>query len=45
MFALPTKTWLLFFAWMAVGLGFYFLYGFRNSRLRNGPTPVERPNR
>lgn len=41
MLALPSKTWLLFFAWMAVGLVFYFLYGFWHSRLRNGTKPVD----
>ncbi len=41
MFALPSKTWIRFFLWMAVGLVFYFLYGFRKSRLRNGANPGE----
>jgi APA family basic amino acid/polyamine antiporter len=33
MFELPRITWIRFFAWMAVGLILYFLYGFRRSRL------------
>ena len=34
MFQLPSVTWWRFFLWMVVGLGLYFLYGFRRSRLR-----------
>jgi APA family basic amino acid/polyamine antiporter len=34
MFELPTKTWIRFFVWMFIGLVIYFLYGVRNSRLR-----------
>ncbi len=30
---IPAVSWKWFFAWMAVGLTVYFLYGFRNSRL------------
>jgi len=30
---IPVKSWIVFFAWMAIGLGVYFLYGYRNSKL------------
>lgn len=33
MIEIPAKSWMVFFVWMALGLGFYFLYGFRRSRL------------
>ncbi|MFI1368506.1 amino acid permease [Streptomyces griseochromogenes] len=33
MFSLDTVTWLVFGCWMAVGLVFYFVYGYRRSRL------------
>ena len=33
MIEIPAKSWLVFFGWMALGLGVYFLYGFRKSRL------------
>jgi APA family basic amino acid/polyamine antiporter len=32
---LPPKSWERFFAWLAIGLVFYFLYGYRHSRLRH----------
>jgi APA family basic amino acid/polyamine antiporter len=31
---LPARTWWRFIAWLAVGLVFYFLYGFWKSRQR-----------
>ncbi len=31
MWELPTVTWIRFFAWLAVGLVFYFVYGFRRA--------------
>jgi APA family basic amino acid/polyamine antiporter len=31
---LPPTSWVRFFLWLAVGLGLYFAYGFRHSRLR-----------
>jgi len=39
MFELPAVTWARFFLWMLAGLVLYFLYGFRRSRLREGPRP------
>jgi APA family basic amino acid/polyamine antiporter len=32
---LPPDSWLRFFGWLAIGLVFYFLYGYRHSRLRH----------
>jgi APA family basic amino acid/polyamine antiporter len=32
---LPPKSWERFFLWLAVGLVFYFVYGYRHSRLRH----------
>jgi APA family basic amino acid/polyamine antiporter len=37
MLNLPAETWWRFIVWMAVGFGVYFLYSFRNSRLRTDP--------
>jgi APA family basic amino acid/polyamine antiporter len=37
---LPPKSWWRFIGWLVVGLIIYFLYGFRNSRLRRAPSPV-----
>jgi basic amino acid/polyamine antiporter, APA family len=34
MFGLPGETWWRFGIWLAIGLGLYFLYGYRHSRLR-----------
>jgi amino acid transporter len=33
MVEIPAKSWLVFFAWMAVGLSLYFAYGLRKSKL------------
>lgn len=33
MIEIPAKSWLVFFGWMGLGLGIYFLYGYRKSRL------------
>jgi amino acid transporter len=38
-FYLPPSSWWRFFGWLLAGLVVYFLYGFRHSRLRNGPGP------
>ena len=35
MLGLPWVTWVRFGVWLAVGLLFYFSYGFWNSRLRD----------
>ncbi len=34
MVEIPAKSWLVFFCWMFLGLMIYFLYGYRNSKLR-----------
>ncbi len=33
MIEIPARSWMVFFIWMAIGLAFYFLYGFRKSKL------------
>lgn len=33
MIEIPAKSWLVFFAWMGLGLSIYFLYGYRKSKL------------
>jgi APA family basic amino acid/polyamine antiporter len=33
MIEIPSKSWMVFFGWMAIGLTIYFLYGYRKSRL------------
>jgi APA family basic amino acid/polyamine antiporter len=32
---LPPDSWMRFFGWLAIGIVFYFLYGYRHSRLRH----------
>lgn len=32
---LPRQAWERFGGWLVIGLAFYFLYGYRNSRLRS----------
>jgi len=33
MIEIPTNSWRVFFEWMALGLAFYFLYGYWKSKL------------
>ncbi|MET9835068.1 amino acid permease [Streptomyces sp. NPDC006385] len=40
MFSLDTVTWVVFGCWMAAGLVFYFVYGYRRSRLAAAGAPV-----
>jgi APA family basic amino acid/polyamine antiporter len=37
MLGLPRATWERLIIWMVVGIGFYFFYGYRRSRLRSNP--------
>jgi APA family basic amino acid/polyamine antiporter len=37
MLGLPRATWERLVIWMAIGVGFYFIYGARRSRLRSAP--------
>jgi basic amino acid/polyamine antiporter, APA family len=37
MLSLPWSTWERLILWMVIGIGFYFAYGYRNSRLRGRP--------
>lgn len=38
--SLSAVTWVVFGVWMAVGLVFYFVYGYRRSRLAAEPSPA-----
>ena len=40
MYQLPGVTWLRFVIWLAVGLIFYFAYGFWKSTLRGREVPA-----
>jgi APA family basic amino acid/polyamine antiporter len=39
----PLVTWIRFVGWLAVGLVFYFIYGFRRSRLATTPPTTTKP--
>jgi APA family basic amino acid/polyamine antiporter len=51
MLGLPRSAWERFAIWLALGLGLYFAYGYRNSTLRRHappvpvapPPPIEKP--
>ena len=43
MLQLPAVTWIRFGIWLAVGLVFYFMYGYRHSVLRTGKRPHIEP--
>jgi APA family basic amino acid/polyamine antiporter len=34
-YGLNTATWLRLLAWSVIGIAFYFLFGYKNSRLRS----------
>jgi APA family basic amino acid/polyamine antiporter len=41
MLSLPIMTWIRFVVWLGIGLGIYFVYGYRNSVLmRKAKTEV-----
>ena len=42
MASLPWESWERLLIWMAIGIGVYFVYGYRHSRLR-GATPLAAP--
>jgi APA family basic amino acid/polyamine antiporter len=43
MLGLPWETWRRLILWMAIGIGFYFAYGYRHSRLALGRVDDEAP--
>jgi APA family basic amino acid/polyamine antiporter len=40
---LPKSSWIRFGIWLVVGIVFYFLYGYRHSRLRRAHAPAGAP--
>jgi APA family basic amino acid/polyamine antiporter len=40
MLGLPRATWERLIIWMVIGIAFYFVYGYRRSRLRAGGNPA-----
>ena len=42
MLQLPRLTWIRFGVWLVLGLGIYFSYGMRNSRLQQRAEARER---
>jgi APA family basic amino acid/polyamine antiporter len=38
MYSLPFDTWARLLVWMLIGIGIYFAYGVKHSKLRNGAT-------
>jgi basic amino acid/polyamine antiporter, APA family len=40
MMSLPWSTWERLILWMAIGVAFYFVYGYRHSRLRHAPAAI-----
>jgi APA family basic amino acid/polyamine antiporter len=44
MLSLSLETWIRFFIWLVLGLGIYFLYGVRHSKLRRGVDTGETEN-
>ncbi len=43
MFELPFVTWVRFAIWLAVGIVFYWAYGYRHSALRRNGAPAPEP--
>ncbi|MCX5786162.1 MAG: amino acid permease [Elusimicrobia bacterium] len=41
MLGLDKITWLRFFVWLIIGLIIYFMYGYKNSRLRRGDLAIK----
>ena len=42
MLSLPWATWERLIIWMAIGVAFYFVYGYRQSVLRTPPQETHR---
>jgi len=41
---LPDQAWIRFGGWLVIGLGLYFVYGFKNSLLRRSDPADSRRN-